>query len=256
MRRRAVLLVLALVTAALVASGCGGSGGGGGTPTLTVFGAASLKKAFGQGYAAHFPQAKLRFSFAGSDQLAAQIRQGVRPDVFASANTDLPAALHAAHLVEAPVNFARNRLVLAVPASGAKVGSLTDAAKPGVTLAVGAATVPVGKYTAKVLAELPPAEQKAIEANVRTREPDVSSVVGKIATGAVDAGFVYITDVKAAGGRIRAITLPSALNPVGTYAVAVVAGTKHPAEARAFIAGLLHGAGEQALRRAAFLPPP
>jgi molybdate transport system substrate-binding protein len=253
MRRRAALVALALL--ALLAAGCGG-GSGSGKPTLTVFGAASLKKAFGTDYAAHFSAATLRFSFAGSDQLAAQIRSGVHPDVFASANTDLPAALYASHLVEKPVNFARNRLVLAVPASGAKVGSLADAAKPGVTLAVGAAAVPVGKYTTKVLAKLPAGEQKAIQANVRTREPDVSGVVGKLASGAVDAGFVYTTDVKAANGRIRAIALPASLDPIGTYAVAVVRGTKHPAQAQAFVAGLLHGAGEQALRRAAFLPPP
>lgn len=254
MRRRAALC-LGFALVALVAAGCGGAGGGG-KPRLTVFGAASLSKALGEDYAAHFPRATLRFSFAGSDQLAAQIRQGVHPDVYAAANTDLPDELHAAHLVERPVPFARNRLVLAVPASGAKVHSLADVAKPGITLAVGAATVPVGKYTAKVLAHLPPAEQKAIAANVRTREPDVSGVVGKIASGSVDAGLVYITDVKAAGGRLRAISLPASLDPVGTYAVAVVRGTKHPAEARAFVAGLLHGAGEAALRRAAFLPPP
>jgi molybdate transport system substrate-binding protein len=251
--RRSFAAALALV--ALVLAGCGG-GSSGGKPTLTVFGAASLKKAFGTDYAAHFPPATLRFSFAGSDQLAAQIRSGVHPDVFAAANTDLPAALYASDLVERPVNFARNRLVLAVPATGAKVGSLADAAKPGVTLAVGAATVPVGKYTTKVLGKLPTAERKAIEGNVRTREPDVSGVVGKIASGAVDAGFVYVTDVKASSGRIRAITLPASLDPIGTYAVSVVRGTKHPAEARAFVAGLLHGAGEQALRRAAFLPAP
>lgn len=253
MRRRPGALVVTFL--ALAVAGCGG-GGGGGKPRLTVFGAASLKQALGQDYAAHFPAATLRFSFAGSDQLAAQIRQGLHPDVFAAANTDLPAALYQAYLVERPVDFARNRLVLAVPASGAKVSSLAGTARPGITLAVGAATVPVGKYTTKVLAQLPAVERRAIEANVRTREPDVSGVAGKVASGAVDAGFVYITDVRAANGRIRAIALPTALKPIGTYAVAVVTGTTHPAQARAFVAGLLHGAGQHALRRAGFLPPP
>ena len=68
-----------------------------------------------------FPDASARFSFAGSDELAAQIEKGVRPDVFAAANTKLPDALYAKGLVEKPTVFAGNRLVLAVPADGAKV---------------------------------------------------------------------------------------------------------------------------------------
>ena len=57
----------------------------------------------------------MRASFAGSDELAAQIRQGVKPDVFASANTKLPDELFEEGLVEKPVVFAANELVLAVP---------------------------------------------------------------------------------------------------------------------------------------------
>ena len=50
--------------------------------------------------------AQLRFSFAGSDELAAQIRKGVKPDVFAAANTKLPEALAKEGRVETPVVFA------------------------------------------------------------------------------------------------------------------------------------------------------
>ena len=39
----------------------------------------------------------------------------MKPDVFASANTKLPDALYRKGLVEKPVVFAANRLVLAVP---------------------------------------------------------------------------------------------------------------------------------------------
>src|SRR6185295_1744060 len=98
-------------------------------------------------------------SFAGSDELAAQIRQGVKPDVFASANTKLPDQLYAEGLVEKPVVFAANRLVLAVPPGG-KVTSLDDLAKPGTTIAMGSESVPVGAYTRKVLDGLPAAERK------------------------------------------------------------------------------------------------
>jgi len=243
--RRLVVLCLALVA-------CGGSDP---KPTLTVSAATSLKTAV-TAYGQDFGDAKVRASFAGSDELAAQIRQGVKPDVFASANTTLPDALYKEGLVEKPRVFAANRLVLAVPASGAKVASLADLEKPGVTIAMGSATVPVGGYTRKVLAKLPAGESKAILANVRSNEPDVGGVVGKVAQGAVDAGFVYVTDVRGADGRLRAITLPEDLQPQVAYGVAVVKGAKHPEQAKAFVDGLISGDGRKRLDAAGFLPPP
>jgi len=243
--RRLVVLCLALVA-------CGGSDP---KPTLTVSAATSLKTAV-TAYGQDFGDAKVRASFAGSDELAAQIRQGVKPDVFASANTTLPDALYKEGLVEKPRVFAANRLVLAVPASGAKVASLADLEKPGVTIAMGSATVPVGSYTRKVLAKLPAGESKAILANVRSNEPDVGGVVGKVAQGAVDAGFVYVTDVKGADGRLRAISLPEDLQPQVAYGVAVVKGAKNPEQAKAFVDGLISGDGRKRLDEAGFLPPP
>jgi molybdate transport system substrate-binding protein len=91
---------------------------------------------------------------------------------------------------------------------------------------------------------------------VRDEEPDVSGIVGKLSEGAVAAGFTYASDVRAAGGRLRAIALPASLQPQVSYGVAVVRGTSHPARARAFIAGLLRGQGRQDLLHAGFLAPP
>jgi molybdate transport system substrate-binding protein len=248
-RRRPWLVLMTCL--ALAVSGCGGSGGGG---ALVVSAAASLQGAFTR-YASQFTAAHARFSFAGSDMLAAQIEQGVRPDVFASANTKLPELLYAKGLLERPVVFAANRLVLAVAASS-RIRSLADAERRGVTLAIGSASVPIGIYTRSVLARLGSAARRRILANVRSEEPDVSGIVGKLTEGAVDGGFTYLTDVTAAGGRLRAIALPAALQPVVAYAAGVVKGCAHPAAARAFIAGLLHGAGRGDLRAAGFLPPP
>jgi molybdate transport system substrate-binding protein len=241
-----------LLLVCLVLAACGGSSG---KPTLTVSAATSLKSAM-TAYANDFDDATVRASFAGSDELAAQIRQGVKPDVFASANTTLPEALYKEGLVEKPRVFAANRLVLAVPTSGARVRALADLSRPGVTIAMGSATVPVGSYTRKVLANLPSSQSAAILRNVRSNEPDVGGVVGKVAQGAVDAGFVYVTDVKAAGGELRAIDLPAELRPQVSYGVAVVKGAKHPAEAKAFVDGLLRGDGRKRLDAAGFLPPP
>jgi molybdate transport system substrate-binding protein len=245
--RRAAVAVLALA----VLAGCGGDDE---TPQLTVSAAASLKQAFTQ-YGRDLPEARARFSFAGSEELAAQIEQGVKPDVYAAANTKLPQQLYEKGLVEQPTVFAGNRLVLAVPA-GSGIGALEDLAANGVALAVGAEDVPVGAYTRTVLDKLPAAQRRAILANVRTEEPDVAGITGKLTQGAVDAGFLYVSDVRATDGALEAIELPDALQPDVAYGVAVVKGARHPREARAFIAGLLDGEGARALERAGFEPPP
>ena len=166
------MLVSAL--AALAAGGCGDDDGG---RDVLVSGATSLKAAF-TAYGERFEAGDVQLSFAGSDELAAQIRQGARPDVYAAANTELPGALFAEGLVERPRVFAANRLVLVVPdgrGDGA-VRSLADLGREGVTIAVGAESVPVGAYTRAVLDRLGPAQRAAILANVRSTEPDVGGI--------------------------------------------------------------------------------
>jgi molybdate transport system substrate-binding protein len=253
--RRVLGALLALCVLAVAACGGDDSASGGSRPPLTVSAAASLKAAFTD-YGKQFQDADARFSFAGSDELAAQIEKGVKPDLFAAANTKLPDALYAKGLVEKPTVFAGNRLVLAVPADGSQISSLKDLQATGVKLAIGAKDVPVGTYTRTVLDKLPPQERKAILANVRTEEPDVAGITGKLTQGAVDAGFLYASDVRATDDKLRAIQLPDALQPEVAYGVAVVKGAKHAKQAKAFIAGLLNSDGKQALQDAGFLPPP
>jgi molybdate transport system substrate-binding protein len=243
MRRVLVLPALAL----LALSGCNSST----EPTLTVSAASSLKKAF-ESYAKDFQGAKVRYSFAGSDELAAQIRQGAQPDVFAAANTKLPDHLYSQGLVDKPDVFATNRLVLAVPAGSSKVSSLADIERPGVKLVIGSASVPVGSYTREVLNRMGADTAKKVLANVRSNEPDVAGIVGKLTQQAADAGFVYVTDVKGAGGRLRAIELPGKLQPRVEFGIAVVNSTE---EAEAFVGGLLRGKGRDALRDAGFELP-
>jgi molybdate transport system substrate-binding protein len=265
MRRRWLTATIGVVAIALAAgcgssssatssSGSGTAGSSGSKPNLTVSAAASLKAAF-SAYAQQFPAANVRYSFAGSDVLAAQIEQGIKPDVFASANTKLPDMLYAKGLVGKPVTFAANKLVIAVPANS-KINSLADLEKSGVTIAIGSATVPIGSYTRKVLAKAGPAASAKILANVRSDESDVSGIVGKLTEGAVDAGFTYVTDVNATNGALKAVALPASLQPVVAYGVAVVKGSPHPAQAQQFIAGLMSGAGQAQLTKAGFLPPP
>jgi molybdate transport system substrate-binding protein len=239
-----------MAAAALVAllglAGCGGSGGSG----LVVLSASSLEQAIGE-YDESF--GGVHGSFAGSDQLAAQIRAGAPADVFASADVEYPRRLYREGLVERPRVFARNRLVI-VAASGAGVRSLADLARPGAGVVVGDPSVPVGAYTRALLGRLPAPTRRAILANVRSEEPEASSVLAKVEAGAAEAGFVYATDARAAGD-LRTIALPRRLQPDVAYAAAVVRGSDDPVRARRFLAGLVHGRGAEDLRRAGFMAP-
>lgn len=246
-----------LVVAGLVLAGCGAGGSdtsGGSGGSLVVLGASSLTEAVGE-YAESFAGADVKTSFAGSDQLAAQIRQGAGADVFLSADTGYPAELFKEGLVEKPRPIAANELVITVPADS-QLSTLADLARPGTKIVVGDPSVPVGSYTRTVLDRLPKAEREAILANVRSEEPEVSSVIAKVSQGAADVGFVYVTDAKSAGDAVKTIAIPADLQPEVVYAGVVVKSSGDTELAVEFLDGLIAGEGAADLKRAGFLPPP
>jgi molybdate transport system substrate-binding protein len=246
--RRAAALAAAI---ALLFAGCGSEGeAGGGKPRLVVSAAASMTDAL-TACSPDFGAADVKLSFGGSDELAAQIRQGAKVDVFASANTKLPEALHSEGRLSAPVEFATNELVLAVPADSA-IASLGDVAEVGTKVAVGSASVPIGSYTREVLDRLPAAQGKAILANVRSNEPDVRGIVGKLTQGAADAGFVYRSDVDATKGKTKAIELDDELQPTVVYAAGVVKDSEQRAAGERYLDGLVSGGCADALGRSGF----
>jgi molybdate transport system substrate-binding protein len=243
-------LVLAV---ALLAVGCGGDEPAAGErPRLIVSAAASLTDPL-TACSREFEGADVRLSFGGSDELAAQIRQGVRPDVFAAANTRLPEELASEDLLETPVEFATNELVMALPPDEREIERAEDLAAPGVRLVIGAETVPVGSYTREVLGRLPAAVREQILANVRSEEPDVRGVVGKLTQGAADAGFVYLTDIT---GDLTAVELPPELQPTVAYGAGIVEGTEQQELAQRYLDGLTDGPCADALREEGFGPPP
>jgi molybdate transport system substrate-binding protein len=213
---------------------------------LTVFAAASLTDVFPR------IDPSARYSFAGSNSLAAQIAQGAPADVFASANTALPRQLYEKGLVERPVVFTRNSLVLIVPAANpARIRSVYDLRKPHVKLVVAAPAVPAGAYTVKVLQNL---QLTAALHNVVSRESDVRSVLAKVALGEADAGFVFATDARTVGRKVHSVDIPRRARPVVEYAAAAVRSSPHPAAARAWVQALLGRSAQARLRAAGFLP--
>ncbi len=229
-----------LAAAALLAAG-GASARG--DSTLTVFAASSLTDAFPK------IDPKATYSFAGSNTLAAQIRQGAPADVFASANTALPSALHRDGLCTKPVVFTRNALVVIVPRSNpAGVHGVFDLRKRGVKLVIAAPGVPVGDYTLQVLRRL------KLRPHVVSRETDVREVLAKVALGEADAGFVYSTDARTVPHKVRTIRIPARGQPNVRYGICVVSASSHKTAARAFVKRVLGKTGQRILRSYGFLP--
>jgi molybdate transport system substrate-binding protein len=215
-------------------------------PRVTVFAAASLTDAFPK----IAPSAK--YSFGGSNALAAQIRLGAPADVFASANMTLPRALYGDKLCSKPVVFTRNRLALIVPRSNpAGIHSVYDLRKQGVKLVIAAAGVPVGSYTLQVLRNM---NLTSVLSHVVSRENDVREVLAKVALNEADAGFVYSTDARTVPRKVRALKIPAWAQPKVQYGICVVTASSHSAAARAFVKRVLGKAGQKVLIRQGFLP--
>ena len=239
MRRALLLAAVALV------AGCGG--GQAGREPLTVYAAASLTEVVQQ----LAPGA--RFNFAGSDELATQIREGARADVYAAASPRYPAELHEEGLVGTPCVFATNRLVVVVPADNpAGIEALDDLGRAGVKLVIGAEGVPIGDYTRAVLEA---AGRTDVLEEVVSEEEDVKGVLGKVRLGEADAGFVYATDARVAGNAVGTVELPSSIQAEVRYPVAIVRSTQRRDEAEAFVELLLSPRGQALLREAGFGPP-
>ena len=229
----------------LLGAGCGGSNAG--SEPLDVYAAASLAEVFPE------IEPDANFSFAGSDELATQIREGAPADVYAAASSKYPQELYDEGLVAEPVTFATNRLVLVVPkANPGAIESVEDLLRPGTRLVVAAEGVPVGDYTRTVLETL--GLSAALE-NVVSNEDDVKGVAGKVALGEADAGFVYATDVTPVTDRVLAIERPNDAQPPIEYQVAVVVDSDDEDAAAEFVEKLLGAEGRAALERAGFGVP-
>lgn len=238
------------------ASGCGAATSGGdsatgGTGRLTVFAAASLTEAFtaiGEEFTAANPGVRVSFSFAGSSTLATQLNQGAPADVFASAApANMTTVVEAGNVAGAPVVFARNQLVIAVPEGNPdRVTGLADLARPGMKVALCATPVPCGAAARQAL------DAAGVRLTPVTLERDVKAALAKVRIGEVDAALVYRTDVPAADDEVDGIEFPEAVAARTDYLIAVLADAPNPDAARAFVAHVRSATGQAVLTRAGF----
>ena len=191
------------------------------------------------------------YSFGSSNSLAEQIRRGAPVDVYLSASPAYAQALHREQLLRKPIAFATNSLVVIVPRSNpAKLRSVFDLAKrPKLKLVVAGPKVPIGLYTREVLKRL--GLLRVLRKTV-SLEPDVKGIVGKVALGQADAGFVYLTDVAPVASRVRPIAIPARAQPTVVYKLAIATESSDLAAAQAFVLTVLGPDGRRELRAARF----
>lgn len=229
------------------------------TKSLTVFAASSLSDAFKE-IANNFKKAnagvEITFNFGASSMLATQLTNGAPADIFASANSkQMDVVRDGKRIGGTPRTFAKNRLVLAIPADNpAKIQTLRDLAKPGVKIVVAAPNVPVRDYTNTMLdrlTKLPDygeAYKAAFQKNIVSEEDNVRQVSAKVALGEADAGFVYQSDITSdVAKKVQVLSIPDALNTIATYPIAVTDNSASPDLAKAFIDYVLSDAAQDVL---------
>lgn len=191
------------------------------------------------------------YSFGSSNSLAEQIRRGAPFDVYLSASPVYTHALFEERLARKPVAFATNSLVVIVPRSNpAKIKTVFDLAKrPKLRLVVAGPRVPIGLYTREVLKRL--GLLRVLKKTV-SLEPDVKGIVGKVALGEADAGFVYLTDVAPVASRARAIAIPARAQPTVSYELAIATEPRDLAAAQDVVIAVLGPDGRRQLRAARF----
>ena len=227
-----------------------------------VFAAASLRDAFGDlktEFGKTHPNLELSFNFAGTQELRAQLEHGAPVDVFASADRENMNELEAASRVKKAAVFARNEPVIVVAREQAsKVSGLADLLQLE-RLVLGVPGVPIGRYTAQILANADQALgadfSSRLEQRIASRELDVRQVLAKVTLGEADAGIVYRTDASSVQDQVAIVSIPADVNVVAEYPIAVVAAAPHPALAEEWMNFVLSPPGQELLGQAGFLPP-
>lgn len=251
MHLRTTRAVVSSAAVIVLAAGCSSAAEG---DTLTVFAAASLRTTFtelGEQFERTRPGTTVRFTFAGSSDLASQVTQGAPGDVVAFADTDTMATAVDAGVVDGdPVVFATNTLTIVTPPGNPQgVNAFADLARPGVDVVVCAPAVPCGAATERI------ETRSGVSLSPVSEESSVTDVLGKVTSGQADAGLVYVTDAEGAGDAVETVAFPESAEAVNSYPIAVLTDARDPAIAREFVDVVLGEGGRRVLGDAGFGTP-
>lgn len=270
MKRFLAVAGTAVAVIALAACGSSGSSGGSGSGgnattsaaattsgvsgSIQVFAAASLTESFktiGTQFEVANPGTTVTFNFGASSALATQINNGSPADVFASASKKNMDQVVSAGAAASSATFAKNVGEIAVPADNpANITSVNDLANSGVKVAVCQPQVPCGVIAATVF------KNAGITVTPVSQEADVKGVLTKVSTGNVDAGIVYVTDVKSADpAKVKGVEIPDNLNASTSYPIASLTKAANKTTADAFVAYVLSPDGQKVLSDGGFAAP-
>src|SRR5699024_1478282 len=228
---------------------------------LRVFAAASLSVTGDdllELYAAEHDGQQIEWNFAGSSALVRQIEQGSPADAFISADEqNMHKALKLPEFSnvtdrEEPRIVATNQLVLAVAENPkTEINSLEDLAK-GARVAICAPEVPCGTLALEALEK---AGRAPIKLENPSEEANVSNVATKVATGQVDAGFIYASDAAAIQRQgTKITTLPVEHVAPNKYPVASTDAGADNAKAAEFVRWLASPTAQRILTEHGFGP--
>lgn len=253
MRPVRVLAVLVVLVGSLTACDSGARQGQG-SRAVVVFAAASLKQVFttiGEQFRSDNRGAAVTFNFAGSSELATQLIEGARPDVFASADVaQMDRVAQAGLLAGAAANFAANTLVIVTaPGNPKNVGSFAELTRPGLSVVICQRPVPCGSATQRI------EDATGVQLHPVSEEPSVGDALNKVTTGQADAALVYVTDATSAGNKVTTVKFPEAAQAVNVYPIAVLKNAPQGALAQKFQAAVTGPAGREILDRAGFARP-
>ena len=233
---------------------------------VVAYTAASLKGVspkLAEGFAKMYPGHKVVFNLDGTQALKTQVQNGAYADVFISAsNTYTTELTKGGFFADGTVKpLTTNYLIVILPASNpGKIQTLTDLANPGIKIARGDKSVPVGSATNTVLANLAKSSYGAgwntsVSANTISYETSEPAVASKVELGEVDAGFVYeSTAVAAKPGTYNTVAIPKADNYLQTYTIGVLKGSNNKGAAADFENFMVSDAGQQILKDYGFRP--
>jgi len=252
LRRRAVVIAFVVVSGFVARSWAQPPGKEKAARTVNVFAAASLTAAFqamNPAFEKAHPDVRVQLNFAGSPTLVQQIQQGAPADVFASADeANMQKLVDSKEVAGAAQLFARNKLQIVVPAGNPKqIAGLADLAKPGLAIALCGPTVPCGRYAAEAFGKA------GVAVPAASQEVDVKAVLSKVAMGEADVGIVYVTDVRAAAGKVEGVDIPESSNVTARYPIALMKNAPNAVAAAAFIEFVLSPEGQQLLASFGFL---
>lgn len=250
--RRRRLLAAAMVPLLALGAVVGGCGDASDRTTLTVLAASSTREVMrelGVAYHREHRGVQVRFTFDGSQEMAARLEERGAGDVLVTADEETMNGADE-HLTGRRRVIAHNSMTIVVrPGNPRRIRGLRDLARPGLRVAVAAAPVPAGRYARKIFAGA------GITVRSSSEEISARAVLDRVRTGDADAGLVYITDLKSAGVAAGSVAIPALENVTATYAAAAVRDGANEEEAASFVSWLTSSVARDLFNKYGFVTP-